>query len=392
MGGKWSRMPLGQFVKLQRGHDLPDERRRAGSIPVIGSFGITGWHDEARTTGPGVTVGRSGASFGVVSYSSVDFWPLNTALFVSDFHGNDQRFAYYFLKQFDFSSYNSGSAQPSLNRNFIHPIPVDVPPIEEQRAIAHILGMLDDKIELNRRMNETLEAMAQTVFKSWFVDFRAVRIRRSDGSETDACTESDLAAFPRGWVVSSIYDIADVIYGAPFASDLFNSDGYGQPLIRIRDLVNETPAVWTTETHPKGFKVQRGQIVVSMDGEFRAYIWGGDDAWLNQRVCAFVPKNGASAAFVLNSIKEPLAEVEASETATTVIHLGKNDIDRFRIVVPTPEVLTAFGELCQPLYDRIVDAKAESRTLAALRDTLLPKLISGELRVKDAEKMAARAL
>jgi type I restriction enzyme S subunit len=129
-----------------------------------------------------------------------------------------------------------------------------------------------------------------------------------------------------------------------------------------------------------------------MDGEFRAYIWGGKEAWLNQRVCAFVPKNGVSPAFVFNSLLAPLAEVEATEIATTVIHLGKNDIDRFRILVPTREVLTAFGVLCQPWYDRIVAAKEESRTLAALRDTLLPKLISGELRVKDAEKIAARAL
>jgi len=170
-------MPLGDFVTLQRGHDLPDAIRRPGNRPVLGSFGVTGWHDKARAAGPGVTVGRSGASFGVVSYSPVDYWPLNTTLYVIDFHGNDPRFAYYFLKQFDFRTYNSGSAQPSLNRNFIHPIPVDVPPLPEQRTIAHILGTLDDKIELNRRMNETLEEMARALFKSWFVDFDPVHAK-----------------------------------------------------------------------------------------------------------------------------------------------------------------------------------------------------------------------
>ena len=176
-GSPWKRLPLGDFVTLQRGHDLPDAIRRPGNKPVLGSFGVTGWHDEARAAGPGVTVGRSGASFGVVSYSPVDYWPLNTALYVVDFHGNDQRFAYYFLKQFDFRTYNSGSAQPSLNRNFIHPIPVNVPPLPEQRAIAHILGSLDDKIELNRRMNETLEEMARALFKSWFIDFDPVHAK-----------------------------------------------------------------------------------------------------------------------------------------------------------------------------------------------------------------------
>src|SRR5262249_26281046 len=144
----WEEMSLGEFVTLQRGHDLPESQRNRGTVPILGSFGITGWHSEAKAKGPGVTVGRSGASFGVVSYSGVDYWPLNTALYVVDFHGNNPRFAYYFLPQFDFKRYNSGSAQPSLNRNFIHPIRVRVPPIQEQQAIAYVLGTLDDKLEL----------------------------------------------------------------------------------------------------------------------------------------------------------------------------------------------------------------------------------------------------
>jgi len=170
-------MALGDFVTLQRGHDLPDTRRRPGRIPVMGSFGPTGYHDEPKTKGPGITVGRRSASFGVVNYCSVDYWPLNTALYVTDFHGNDERFAYYLLKTIDFTAYNSGSAQPSLNRNFIHPLRIRVPAPNEQRRIANILGTLDDKIELNRRMNETLEAMARRLFKSWFIDFDPVHAK-----------------------------------------------------------------------------------------------------------------------------------------------------------------------------------------------------------------------
>ncbi|MGB5687623.1 MAG: restriction endonuclease subunit S, partial [Candidatus Electrothrix sp.] len=174
MGDEWRELSLGEFVTLQRGHDLPTPRRIKGNIPILGSFGITGWHNEAKAEGPGVTVGRSGASFGVVSYSPVNYWPLNTALYVRDFHGNDPKFSFYFLKSLDFKRYNSGSAQPSLNRNHIHPIPIVIPPLPEQKAIAHILGSLDDKIEINRQMNATLEAMAQALFKSWFVDFDPV--------------------------------------------------------------------------------------------------------------------------------------------------------------------------------------------------------------------------
>ena len=141
-----------------------------------------------------------------------------------------------------------------------------------------------------------------------------------------------------------------------------------------------------------GIQVKPGDIVVGMDGEFRAHLWGGEKSWLNQRVCVFVPKPGFSAPFVLNSIVGPLATVEATETATTVIHLGKNDIDRFRIIVPPENILADFNRVAEPLFKRIVLNKQESRTLAALRDALLPKLLSGELRVPAAlRKLEASA-
>ncbi len=141
----WRETTLGEFISLQRGHDLPEYDRRPGCVPVMGSFGVTGHHDEARASGPGVTVGRSGASFGVVSFCDRNYWPLNTCLYATDFHGNDPRFAYYLLKSIDFGRYNSGSAQPSLNRNFIRDIPIRVPP-RRQRHIARTLGGLDDKM------------------------------------------------------------------------------------------------------------------------------------------------------------------------------------------------------------------------------------------------------
>jgi type I restriction enzyme S subunit len=144
--------------------------------------------------------------------------------------------------------------------------------------------------------------------------------------------------------------------------------------------------------HPKGYKVRSGDVVVGMDGEFRAHLWGGEEAWLNQRVCVFVPKEGWSAAFVRNSIVELLRQVEATEIATTVIHLGKSDIDRFSVLVPEARVMAVFNRRAQAWYARIVAAKQESRTLAAIRDRLLRKLISGELRVKNPEKFIARVV
>lgn len=288
------------------------------------------------------------------------------------------------------------TVQATLNLGDVAKLPIVLPPRSQRVKIAHILGTLDQKIELNRQMNETLEAMARALFKSWFVDFDPVRAK-AEGRDSglpqhladlfpDSFQDSELAEIPKGWEAQLVYEIADVVYGAPFSSAQFNTEKNGEPLVRIRDLPNERPGVWTTEVHPKGYKILPGDIIVGMDGEFRAYLWGGDEAWLNQRVCVFVPRQGYSAAFVRNSIIEPLAQVEATETATTVIHLGKSDIDRFLAIVPPQKVLMAFNRACQLWYDRVVAAKRESRSFADLRDTLLPKLISGELRVKDAER------
>lgn len=293
-----------------------------------------------------------------------------------------------------------GTLIPHFKKGDFDKLMIPVPERESQKFIGDSYYELSAKIDLNRRMNETLEAMARALFKSWFVDFEPVRAK-AEGRDPglpqpladlfpDSFEDSDLGEIPSGWRVASIYEIADVVYGAPFASALFNTDGIGEPLIRIRDLPNESPGVWTPEMHSKGYKVHPGDIVVGMDGEFRAYLWGGAEAWLNQRVCVFVPKRNASSAFVRNSIVKPLAHIEATETATTVIHLGKGDIDRFAAVVPTDDVLVAFNTNSQPWYERIVAGKQQLRSLAALRDALLPKLISGELRVKDTCDMLSR--
>ena len=140
---EWEAEKLGNFVSLQRGHDLTWRDRRRGDVPVMGSAGQNGFHDTAIAKGPGVVLGRSGASFGQAHYCGTDFWPHNTALYVTDFRGNDPVFVFYLLKSIDFTRHNSGGAQQSLNRNFIYPIPVGVPRPPEQRAIAGALSDVD---------------------------------------------------------------------------------------------------------------------------------------------------------------------------------------------------------------------------------------------------------
>ncbi|MCL4319297.1 MAG: restriction endonuclease subunit S, partial [Firmicutes bacterium] len=175
MQNDWIYTTIGAQVTLQRGLDITKAQQRGGHVPVVSSSGISSFHDTYAVTGPGVILGRKGV-VGSVYYVSSDYWPHDTTLWVKDFHGNEPRFVYYFFKGLSptLAMMDVGSANPTLNRNHVHPIQTIWPPLHEQRAIASILGTLDDKIALNRQMNHTLEQMAQALFQSWFVDFDPV--------------------------------------------------------------------------------------------------------------------------------------------------------------------------------------------------------------------------
>jgi type I restriction enzyme S subunit len=397
-------MKLGEFVTLQRGHDLPDSQRRPGPVPVLGSFGITGHHDTPKARGPGVTVGRSGASFGVVTYSAVDYWPLNTALYVIDFHGNDQRFAYYFLKCLDFRRYNSGSAQPSLNRNYIHPIPVVVPPVPEQQVIAHILGSLDDKIELNQRMNETLEAIARAIFKSWFVGFDPVRAKAEGrdppamDDETaalfpDAFEDSPLGRIPKGWKVQRLGDVVGI-------NERSIARGYPHKTIEYVDIsAVSVGRLDSTVQHDLSSSPSRARRLVS----------DGDTIWScvrpNRKSYLFidhpVPNLVVSTGFAVLTPKEiPPSYLHAWVTTDAFVEYLSYSADgsaypavradRFSealMLLPPQRLLDKFDAMAGPIRRKIAANGRESRTLTAIRDALLPKLISGEHRIPDAEKL-----
>ena len=204
----------------------------------------------------------------------------------------------------------------------------------------------------------------ESLYKAWFIDFDPF-----DGNR------------PVDWQKSDIYSIANIIYGAPFASKLFNTNGEGIPIIRIRDLKEQAFVTYTTENHPKGHLIQPGDIVVGMDGEFRPYIWGNTEAWLNQRVCIFENKRPKGKAFVLFTINPLLYQIEQTQVATTVIHIGKKDYDAFEFYLPDNNTLNQYDEITSPMIDRIVVNSLENKRLATIRDKLLPRLMSGEMDV-----------
>lgn len=281
-------------------------------------------------------------------------------------------YLYHFLISNNFKqqvqSLATGSAQPQLPIKDMKNIIMNLPPIDIQKKIAGVLGALDDKIELNNRINNNLEQQVQALFKSWFVDF-----------------EPFGGTMPKDWKESDIYSISNIIYGAPFASKLFNTEKKGLPIIRIRDLKNQHSDTYTEEIHPKAYIIKAGDIVVGMDGEFRPYIWGNDEGLLNQRVCVFENKRSLGKMFLYLTIKPLLNRVEQTEVATTVIHIGKQDFDAFRFSMPSNSILDKFDAVTQPIYNKIVSNSLENTRLASLRDALLPKLMSGKIDVSNVD-------
>lgn len=293
-----------------------------------------------------------------------------------------QKFLYYqiFSNRFEdyIKSVHTGTSIPHVSLKQIGDFCFQVPDLFIQQRIANILSTLDDKIELNRRINENLEQQAQALFKSWFVDFEPFK----DGKFVD----SELGMIPEGWKVNNIYEYIDVIYGAPYKSSLFNTDKNGYPLIRIRDLKTYTPQFYTPEILPNTEYIYPGDVIAGMDAEFIPTLWLGEKGLLNQRCCKFISKRkNISNYYLLYLLMPELLCVQNYKTGTTVSHLGKADIDRFKVITPPIEIIEKFSTLVNPLYNEKIKLACENRIITNLRDALLPKLMSGELKLSEIE-------
>lgn len=249
-------------------------------------------------------------------------------------------------------------SQPTKNFRAIR---LNLPSLDEQRRIARIGELLNAKVELNQQINDYLLQAMETLYREYFT--------------------YDNQSY------GSIYDIAEIVYGAPFSSKRFNETGDGWPLIRIRDLTTFSPQFFTAEAHPKRTFIEPGDVVAGMDADFTPTLWLGKKAVLNQRVCEFVPPVGSlvTKSYLLCATKPLLAYVQNYATGTTVAHLGKGDLEALEVPLPREDDLVAFGRVCEPMREAIVLNAQESIQLAELRDALLPKLMSGEIDVSEVE-------
>jgi len=416
MWADWLNTTIGEQVRLQRGIDITKAEQRAGRVPVVSSGGISSYHDTAHAKAPGVVLGRKG-NVGTVFYLAEDYWPHDTSLWVTDFHGNDPRFVYYFFLNFadELKTMDVGSANPALNRNHVHPLKTTWPQKPEQRAITRVLGALDDKIELNRRMNRTLEELAAALFRSWFVDFDPVVAKAAGRKPAHLRPElaalfpahwqdSPLGPIPHGWRVASVGDKVNLTKGVSYrSSELAESAVALVTLKSIRrggGYRSDGLKPFTGKFSPDQI-VEPGELIVSQTDVTQAAELVGRAALVNadSRFKTLVasldilivrPRSaelGRSFFYTLFGTFDYVSHVVGHANGTTVLHLDKSAVPTFQFACPTPAVAEAFQRIVEPWYQQIANNERESRTLAALRDTLLPKLLSGELRVKQAEKL-----
>lgn len=314
----------------------------------------------------------------------------NVALFKPDPRRVDPRYLFYLLNspvvQGELVGRRSGSAQPFISLGTLREHVVRYhPDLDTQRRIAGILSAYDDLIENNERRIAILEDMARRVFREWFVDFRF------PGHEAVRMVDTEAGRIPEGWQLVGLHDVAEVGFGFPFKSPRFNTTGSGTPIVRIRDVLAGRTETYSDEPFDERYAVNDGDLLVGMDGIFHTAIWSGGEAALNQRVARLRPRWGRSTYWLLLSVLPKIKQLEGSIVGTTVAHLSARDLKEMRILAPTVQVQRAADGLLEPIGAMIATLRHQQQQLAASRDLLLPRLISGDLPVSPAEPLLEAA-
>lgn len=374
----WTRKRWGDLIELCYGQSM-ETRDGHPRFRVYGTDGPIGWSTEYLCPHPGVIIGRKGAYRGV-HYSRLPFWVIDTAFYVEPRTECDLRWVYYALQTVDIDRLDSGSAIPSTSRDDVYAVPVHVPPVLEQQVIAGTLGRLDDKIELNLQMNETLEALARAVFEQ-----RVMAPARE--------------SLPDGWTRATLGEHLDIVRGLSYKGSGLVKEG-GLPLHNL-DSVKEGGGYkrsgikrYTGEYRERHL-VRPGEVVVANTEQGhdelligcpaivpRAF---GEFGLFSQDLSRVVPKADSPLTprfvYLLLANERVRRTVAAYANGTTVNHLPREALERPTFPLPPPAVIAEVDALVAPLLERIEANEDENATLTELRDALLPGLVSGRIRV-----------
>lgn len=373
---QWRAQTLGSLINLKRGYDLPSRLRNEGKYPIYSSSGISGYHNEFICNPPGVITGRYG-TIGQVFHASSQYWPLNTTLYVQDFKGNDARFVFYFLQTLDWEKFSDKSAVPGVNRNDVHTEEVSFPEPPEQRAIADVLSSLDGKIDLLHRQNKTLEAMAETLFRQWF--------------EEEASDD---------WEMTSFADHFDAFRGLSYRGSGLTERGLGTPMHNLNSVYEgggykDQGIKYYSGEFKDRHVVRPGDVIVAnteQGHKFRLIGYPaivpsnfGEIGIFSQHIYRLVRKESSflSNEFIYFQIMTPdvREQITSATNGSTVNMLAIDGLQRPTFRLPPKHRVDEFSVIAYQCRLKTDLNKRSIRQLEALRDTLLPKLMSGEVRV-----------
>ncbi len=387
MAGEWQDTQLAEVATIASGKRpvvVSKEPTPSCQVPVIGGGGPSGFTETALYDSLILITGRVG-TLGKLFAPSGPCWPSDNALVILPRGSRtDVKFLRYALQLVisEAVGMNRGAANPLITQSDLGRLVIGHPPLIEQRAIAHILGMLDDKIELNRRMSETLEAMARALFKSWFVDFDPVRAKmegRDPGLPQALAdlfparlVDSELGEIPEGWLTAALADAIEIVDGRTLSSSMRDDGG------RFRAFGANGPIAQSKEAW-----VDSPCIILGKIGTCGALHRSPAPCWVTNNAFAVLAGRSRSLEFAWHILK--VIDFSNYVGGSANPYMPLKNFGHHLIVLPPPEVLEPFQLLAVSLRSRVEAAETQSRTLAALRDALLPKLISGELRVPDAE-------
>lgn len=340
---------LGDLLTFQRGFDITKAEQSPGEVPIVSSSGISSFHSEAKVRGPGVVIGRKG-SLGTVHFLSCDFWPHDTTLWIKDFKGNDPRFLSYFLSTLHLEVFDTGSSNPTLNRNHVHKIKVLAPEPADQHKIAALLSAYDDLIANNQRRIALLESMAEEIYREWFVRMRF------PGANTQRAQA--LSRFDHLCVLSRGFDLPD--------DDMKPGD---------------VPVIASTSI--KGYhnvaKVKPPVVTTGRSGSLGTVLLVNEPAWPLNTALYVKDFKGNSPHLVFFTLKN--LHLENFNAGAGVPTLNRNHLAGIRVHVPSLGVQQAFDRRIGPMLQLSETLRKSNAGLTAQRDALLPRLISGKLRV-----------
>ncbi|HBN74720.1 MAG TPA: restriction endonuclease subunit S [Planctomycetaceae bacterium] len=378
----WTESQLGEQLTFQRGYDITKKQQEEGPFPVVSSSGVKSHHKDSKVHGPGVVIGRKG-TLGTAFYIEKAFWPHDTTLWVKDFHGNNEKFAYYFVQGLGFENYDCGASNPTLNRNHIHKVPVLFPPLPTQRKIAAILSAYDDLIENNTRRIAILEEMAQAIYREWFVHFRF------PGHENVKLVDSALGKIPEGWEVKTLGSVASV-------NSLSIKKGNEPEHINYIDIksvstgrIDETRSLTYSDAPGRARRIVRhGDTIWStVRPNLKAYsviIDPPEHSIASTGFAVLSPKTIPFSFLYFTTTTEEFASYLVNHaTGSAYPAVNAKDFENAELIIPTESMIDKFHDSAGEMLILAHQLLRKNINLRKSRDLLLPKLISGKIDVED---------